>query len=125
VAVFLQKRDKGIGILAGMFSFFGDRMEAGETPEQALVREIKEELNYDLRSYQFLGEYESFLGPSHMLHMYYAQVKDNFEREVTVLEGEYGKFLTESEAAQEPLLIENDKKILRDFFQRLKNNVVL
>lgn|SRR5574341_2553713 len=36
------------------WGFFGGRIEAGETPEQAVVRETKEELSYDLRDFVFI-----------------------------------------------------------------------
>ena len=36
------------------WGFFGGRIEAGETPEQAVVRETKEELSYDLKDFTFI-----------------------------------------------------------------------
>ena len=35
------------------WDFFGGHVEEGETPEQALVREIKEELGVELPSWEF------------------------------------------------------------------------
>lgn len=37
------------------YGFWGGGIENGETPEQALVREIKEELNYNLKDFKFIG----------------------------------------------------------------------
>lgn len=42
----LQLRDKNASIAPGIWAFFGGGIENGETPETALFREIKEELDY-------------------------------------------------------------------------------
>ncbi len=49
--VLLQQRSDDVP-QPGKWSLFGGSVEAGETPEQALVREIKEELNYDLVTFE-------------------------------------------------------------------------
>lgn len=36
------------------YGFFGGKIEEGETPEQALKREIKEELNIELNDFKFI-----------------------------------------------------------------------
>jgi len=41
------------------WGFFGGRIEPGETPEMALKRETKEELDYDLVSYSFFKRIET------------------------------------------------------------------
>ena len=44
----LQHRDENAERLPGYWAFFGGGMNEGETPEQAVIRETKEELDYDL-----------------------------------------------------------------------------
>jgi 8-oxo-dGTP diphosphatase len=49
--VLLQHRDEGIVSFPGMWGFFGGHIEDGETPEQAMLREAREELGIDVRDY--------------------------------------------------------------------------
>ncbi|KLN59490.1 NTP pyrophosphohydrolase [Kiloniella spongiae] len=47
--VLLAQRPEGKS-MAGLWEFPGGKVDPGETPEQALVRELKEELGIDTRS---------------------------------------------------------------------------
>ena len=42
------------------WGFFGGKIEKGETPEEAVIRETKEELSYDLQKneFEFIGKIE-------------------------------------------------------------------
>lgn len=54
VAAIIKHKDKifatqrGYGDFKGFWEFPGGKMEVGETPQEALIREIKEELNIDI-----------------------------------------------------------------------------
>lgn len=99
IEIFLQRRDKGIPHAADKFALFGGGIEAGETPEMALLREIREELAYTPRAYTFLGTYGD--GQHERIkHVYAEEVAGNFEHSVTVLEGQYGTFMTATEMLQ-------------------------
>jgi 8-oxo-dGTP diphosphatase len=52
--ILLQDR-KGISKAGETWAYFGGGIEEGETPEQALVRETREELDYSLTDYEFIG----------------------------------------------------------------------
>ena len=47
--ILIAKRPDGKS-MAGLWEFPGGKVEKGETPEQALIREAKEELNIDLNN---------------------------------------------------------------------------
>lgn len=54
--ILLQDR-RGIGKRGEEWGFFSGEIEDGETAEQAVVRETKEELDFDLKEYKYVGEY--------------------------------------------------------------------
>ena len=48
-----RPEDKSLG---GFWEFPGGKLEAGESPEQALIREIQEELNSEIEIISFVNE---------------------------------------------------------------------
>jgi 8-oxo-dGTP diphosphatase len=52
----LQDR-KGVSKVGEEWGFFGGEIKENETPEEAVLRETKEELNFDLKEYKYIGEY--------------------------------------------------------------------
>jgi len=120
VFVFLQKRSKDAKRIPDYFGFFGGGLDGEETPEQALMREILEELNYQPRDYFLLGFYEFERKEA---RVFYQKVSDNFENEIKIedSEGQYGKWFSKAEVMAEELLIDEDKVVLQDFFGKLNN----
>ena len=53
--ILLQDR-KGISKVGEEWGFFGGEIDDGETPEEAILRETKEELNFDLKQYKYIGD---------------------------------------------------------------------
>lgn len=115
--VYLQKRAKDAQRLPGYFGFFGGGIEVGETPEQGLVREMQEEVGVVLEGYTYFKSYEFERG---VVHVFYLQASQDFETRIRIEEGEYGQWFSESEIVQEPLLIGQDKMILRELVNMLR-----
>lgn len=115
---FLQKRSDDAERHPGWFTIFGGGVEPGETTEEAMLREIKEELNFIPNKYLYLGEYNDDYSTS---YYYISEVANNFENNIKIDEGDYGKFFSETEIKNEIKLTENNKNILKDLINKVKN----
>jgi 8-oxo-dGTP pyrophosphatase MutT (NUDIX family) len=99
-----------------MFSMFGGGIEEGESPEAALFREVREELDYHPRDVIFFRRYEY---SDYELNVFLSKVDECFESEITVLEGEYGTFLNEAEL-RAANVSEMDRTVFNDVLRWLK-----
>jgi len=61
--ILLQDR-RDISKVGEEWGFFGGEINKGETPEEAVVRETKEELDFDLKQYRYALEYSCKLEES-------------------------------------------------------------
>ncbi|PIS04997.1 MAG: hypothetical protein COT81_03475 [Candidatus Buchananbacteria bacterium CG10_big_fil_rev_8_21_14_0_10_42_9] len=118
VHVFLQKRSEDAKRLPDHFGFFGGGAKVNETVEEAMLREIKEELNYKPKKYTYLGHFDF---STHSIDAFYFESPDDFENDITIIEGDYGKYFTDQEALDEPKLIDEDKVVLRSLFKNLQS----
>lgn len=101
VAAIIQKENKilatkrGYGEFINMWEFPGGKIESGETKEQALVREIKEELNIEISVDKFAIDIE-YQYPNFYLFMscFMCSIKDG---SIEFLEHNDGKWITKEE----------------------------
>lgn len=114
--VYLQKRSKDAPRLPDYFGLFGGGIENDETPEQALEREMQEELAFTPQGYKLFKISEP---PRDIKYIFILEVRDNFEELIVVQEGEYGMFFTEAMMQQEVKFIEHDLVDLGELFAML------
>ena len=86
---------RGYGEFKDGWEFPGGKMEAGETPQQALARELKEELTVDVNVGDFLCTVDYDYTTFHLtMHCFYCSLIGG---ELTLLEHEAAKWLNMSE----------------------------
>ena len=89
-AIFATQR--GYGDWKDWWEFPGGKMEPGESPEEALVREIREELSAEISVDQFLCDVEWDYPQFHLfMHCYLCSLK---EEALTLNEHEAARWLT-------------------------------
>ena len=80
------------------WDLIGGHVEEGETPEEALIREVKEEIDFDLKDYSFFKEYLCLEGDAYpnIKYIYSGRIAFPIE-EIPRLEGEQLQFVTKEE----------------------------
>ena len=83
---------RGYGEFKGQWEFPGGKVEAGETPQQALVREIKEELETDIKAGELIGIIEYDYPTFHLsMDCFWCEV---IEGELKLLEAESARWFS-------------------------------
>ena len=98
VAAVIRDKDKifatqrGYGEFKDGWEFPGGKMEPGETPQQALVREIKEELDTEIEVQELIDTVDYDYPTFHLtMHCFWARIK---EGNLILKEHEAAKWLT-------------------------------
>jgi 8-oxo-dGTP diphosphatase len=95
----LYKRDNKPDIpFPGYWDLIGGHVENGETPEEALVREVKEELDLDIKEFTFFRRYECLEGDAYpnIKYIYSGRINLPVE-EITLLEGDIAQYFKREE----------------------------
>ena len=83
---------RGYGEFKGLWEFPGGKIEAGETPQQALYREIMEELDTKIKVYDLIDTVEYDYPDFHLsMDCFWCEV---IEGNLTLKEAEAAKWLT-------------------------------
>lgn len=83
---------RGYGDFEGQWEFPGGKIEPGETPQQALVREIQEELDAQIRVCDLVGTIEYDYPTFHLsMDCFWCEI---VKGELKLLEAEAAKWLT-------------------------------
>lgn len=106
---------RGYGDFEGMWEFPGGKIENGESREDALKREIKEELDVEVKIEKFLCTVDYDYPNFHLtMHCYHCRVSDGV---IKLLEHLSAKWLTKDELKQVewlPADVEVVKRLLSD-----------
>lgn len=113
--ILLQLRDNKPDLeYPNCWGTFGGQIEEEETPQEALVREIKEELGYHVESPELYGIY-SFDG--YDIYMFSMIDKKITLNDFDVREGQRAGFFSRDEATKIPCAF-NCREIVEDYFRR-------
>ena len=112
--ILLQLRDNRPDILfPNCWGTFGGALGPHETPAQAIMREIREELDYKLADFEYFG---NFPDDGYDVYMYYRRDPEIELSDLRVREGQQGQFFTLHEVRQLECAF-NCREIMEAYFQ--------
>ncbi len=94
-----------------MWDVPGGHVEENETPEECIIREMKEEMDINLKDFQLFCEKEF---DDRIEYTYWKKVNLNIA-EIDLMEGQYLKWFTQQEAADTKLAY-GFNEIVKEFF---------
>ncbi len=108
--ILLQHRGKDMKRLPGYWGLFGGGIDEGETPEEAVRRETKEELDYELGNPKLIMVQE-FKGKHHDGTKYVFVEKYNPSKKLTLCEGQGMKWVLLNET-KSLKIVDHDIEVL-------------
>jgi len=119
--VLLQKKDMSFKRWPGRWCFFGGGLMENENPEEALKREIKEEMGYDLVNAELFTVYE-YADADRQGRMYvYTAKYDKPISSISIGEGAGFAFFAKEEI-EGLSIIDHDLIILKKFLDKIWNS---
>ena len=113
--VLLQLRDDKPSIpYPNCWGTFGGQIEDGETPEQAMAREIAEELGYQNAG---IGRYGTYPCDGYVIHMFRCLDPDFAVEAFRVREGQGAAFFSSADLGGSPFAF-NCREIVQEYFSR-------
>lgn len=110
----LQLRDENALFNANKWGFFGGLIKLGEKPKEALIRELKEELEVDVKNPKFFCS----VGNLFFFKLYVYTVELTIKEPVKVNEGKAGRYFDKDQLNK--INIDNKtKKIIYDYIRRM------
>lgn len=111
----LNRNKKKNDLNSGKWIGVGGKFESGESPDECLLREVKEETGYNLTSYRFRGvvTFVSDIAPAEYMFLYTA---DGFEGEMTECDEGELHWIDKKKIFSLPLW-EGDKVFLKYLFE--------
>ena len=115
--VLLQKKDLTFKRWPGRWSFFGGGLEQNENPAEALRREVKEEIGYDLTDEKLFTVYDYVDADRQgKMHIYTANFNESISS-ISIGEGAGFAFFAKEEI-DGLSVIDHDLVILKKFFNK-------
>lgn len=134
IAAIILENDKGEFLLAlrdnkswipfpNHWDLIGGHVEEGETPEEALIREVKEELDIELTDYSFYKEFLCLEGDAfeNIKYIYTGKINIPIE-EITLYEGQKAQYFTK-EQIPEVKFANIIKSVVMDYINNKSQNI--
>ena len=106
-----------------MFGFFGGGIEEFETPEEALLRESKEELDFVPKNFSLFKKYDlpaTTYFTEAELYLFTLPVGGDFEKKINIQsEGQYGKWFSRGDYLQSKESIAGNLFIMDELYDAL------
>ncbi|MSR85518.1 NUDIX domain-containing protein [Candidatus Uhrbacteria bacterium] len=123
-SVLLQKRDDKAPVNPNKWCLFGGGSEGDETPEQTFIREMKEELNIELKL-EDLKKFTNYLNPKFNTHRYVYLVESRADKSsMTLNEGEDFDWIS-LDRVFEYDLTESTARDVKTFLSKLDDSSIL